>query len=379
VDGEVVEGMIEIRNKIVIIAVLLLAGTFFVPLTRGDDPVNLPPVAEAGGPYIAYEGTMVTFDASGSYDPEGDPLGFIWVLDVPDWDPSRFPVPEPTVSYTWYDDYYGIETVYVYDDHGNEVADTTTVTILNADPVIESIRGLTDPFMINTVVQLIASFSDLGIYDTHIATINWDDGTITNGAIDEVLGSGTATASHAYSAPGVYTVEITIEDDDGGYDTEIFQYVVIYDPSEGFVTGGGWINSPEGAYLPDPTLTGKANFGFVSKYKKGQSTPMGNTEFQLHAANLNFHSGIYNWLVINKHKAIFRGVGTINGVGNYGFIISAIDADLTPSNDDNDMFRIKIWDKNDNNAIIYDNQLGDEENTDPITEIAGGQIVIHKK
>jgi hypothetical protein len=60
-------------------------------------------------------------------------------------------------------------------------------------------------------------------------------------------------------------------------------------------------------------------------------------------------------------------------------MISAIDADLTPSNDDTDTFRIKIWDKNDNNAIIYDNQLGDQENADPTTEIAGGQIVIHKK
>jgi hypothetical protein len=43
------------------------------------------------------------------------------------------------------------------------------------------------------------------------------------------------------------------------------------------------------------------------------------------------------------------------------------------------MFRIKIWDKNNNNAVIYDNQLGDDENADPTTELAGGQIVIHKK
>jgi hypothetical protein len=369
------EYMIEIRNKIVfVIAILMLIGTF-VPLASA----NSPPVADAGGPYFAYEGTTVVFDASGSYDPDNDPLGFIWELDVPGWDPSRFPVPDPTVSYTWYDDYYGMETVYVYDDHGNEAVDTTTVTILNADPIIESISGLSNPFMINTVVQLTASFSDLGIYDTHIATINWDDETITNGVIDEEFGSGTATGSHIYSAPGVYTVEITIEDDDGGYDTEIFQYVVIYDPSEGFVTGGGWINSPEGAYLPDPTLTGKANFGFVSKYKKGQSTPIGNTEFQFHAANLNFHSNIYNWLVIANNKAMFKGTGTINGEGNYGFMISAIDADITSDNDDTDMFRIKIWDKNNNDTVIYDNQLDDEENTDPTTEIAGGQIVIHKK
>jgi hypothetical protein len=321
---------------------------------------------------------MVTFNASGSYDPEGDPLKFIWELDVPGWNATREPDPDPTLSYTWYDDYYGIETVNVWDDHNNWDDDTTPVTILNADPVIESVSGPTDPLMINTNVQLTATFSDPGIYDTHIAAIDWGDGIITYGTIVEGWGCGTATDSHTYSAPGVYGVEITIIDKDGGYDMDIFQYVVIYDPSEGFVTGGGWINSPEGAYLPDPTLAGKANFGFVSKYKKGQSTPTGNTEFQLHVANLNFHSSSYDWLVIANQKAMFKGTGTINGEGNYGFMISAIDADLKPHSGYTDTFRIKIWDKNDNNAIIYDNQLGDQENIDPTTEIAGGQIVIHK-
>lgn len=372
--------IMEIRKRIVLVIAMLLVGTFFVPLSSGEDPpANSPPVADAGGPYYGVEGTMLTLDASGSYDPDGDPLGFIWVLDVPDWIPNREPVSDPTVSYTWYDDYYGIQTVEVYDDHGHQVDDTTPVTILNADPVIESIIGPTDPFMINTAVQLTVSFSDPGIYDWHILTVAWGDDSITNGVVSEENGCGTAIDSHAYSTPGVYIVEITIEDDDGGYDTEIFQYIVIYDPSEGFVTGGGWINSPEGAYLPDPTLTGKATFGFVSKYKKGQSTPIGNTEFQFHAASLNFHSGSYDWLVINNHKAMYKGTGTINGAGNYGFMISVIDAERTPSNDDTDMFRMKIWDKDNNGAIIYDNQLGYEENEDPITEITGGQIVIHKK
>ena len=51
-----------------------------------------------------------------------------------------------------------------------------------------------------------------------------------------------------------------------------------------------------GAYVANPTLTGKANFGFVSKYQHGQSTPDGNTEFQFKAGDLNFHSSSYEWL-----------------------------------------------------------------------------------
>ena len=151
---------------------------------------------------------------------------------------------------------------------------------------------------------------------------------------------------------------------------------MIYDPSGGFVTGGGWFESPAGAYPADPDLTGKANFGFVSKYKKGQQTPEGNTEFQFKMAYLNFHSDEYQWLVIAGPKAMFKGNGTINGNGNYGFLISAIDEDLTPSTDV-DLFRIKIWDKDNNDVVIYDNMIGEEENTDPTTEIGGGNIKIH--
>lgn len=123
---------------------------------------------------------------------------------------------------------------------------------------------------------------------------------------------------------------------------------------------------------------GKATFGFVSKYEKGATTPTGNTEFQFKAGDLNFHSSSYDWLVIAGHKAKFKGEGTINGEGNYGFMLSAIDEKLTPSTDV-DMFRIKIWDKNDNDAIVYDNQMGDTDDGDATQAIRGGSIVIHSK
>ncbi|MGB3702216.1 MAG: hypothetical protein WA997_13185 [Anaerolineales bacterium] len=70
-------------------------------------------------------------------------------------------------------------------------------------------------------------------------------------------------------------------------------------------------------------MVGKANFGFVSKYKKGASIPSGQTEFQLHAGDLNFHSSSYEWLVVNHGgtRAQFKGEGTINGQGAYEFMI----------------------------------------------------------
>ena len=102
------------------------------------------------------------------------------------------------------------------------------------------------------------------------------------------------------------------------------------------MTGGGWINSPAGAYPANPTLTGKANFGFVSKYQKGANVPSGNTEFDFRVAKLNFHGVSYDWLVIAGMKAQYKGSGTMNGVGDYKFMLTAEDG----GNQGQDTFRI---------------------------------------
>jgi hypothetical protein len=174
---------------------------------------------------------------------------------------------------------------------------------------------------------------------------------------------------HVYSEAGVYTISLKVTDRCGEEDFDQYQYAVIYDPSGGFVTGGGWIDSPAGAYVPDPLLEGKANFGFVSKYKKGKTIPEGNTEFQFKAGDLNFNSYLYDWLVIAGENAKFKGVGTINGNGDYGFMLSAVDGD-------DDKFRIKIWEKV-SDAVVYDNQIGKPDDSDAATLIGGGSIVIH--
>jgi subtilisin family serine protease len=157
-----------------------------------------------------------------------------------------------------------------------------------------------------------------------------------------------------------------------------FQYVVTYDPNGGFVTGGGWINSPAGASTLFPTATGRANFGFVSKYQKGASVPTGNTEFQFHAGNLNFKSTVYEWLVISGgHRAQYKGSGTINGSGNYGFILTAIDEDRRNPGQP-DRFRIRIWNKA-TGAVVYDNQIGTGDDVDLTASgtLVQGSIVIH--
>jgi hypothetical protein len=181
----------------------------------------------------------------------------------------------------------------------------------------------------------------------------------------------TLIGSHAYNLPGVYTVQVTLEDINGLFDTATYEFVTVYDPAAGFVTGGGWIDSWLGAYKPDPTLAGKATFGFVSKYKKGSSRPTGNTTFQFKVGDLNFHSDTYHWLVVNQNgtNAQFKGEGTINGAlapnGNeYKFMIYA--RDRSP-----DTFRIRIWwEDGAGEIVVYDNGFRQP--------IAGGNIHIQR-
>ncbi|HCO93553.1 MAG TPA: hypothetical protein DIU00_06315 [Phycisphaerales bacterium] len=186
------------------------------------------------------------------------------------------------------------------------------------------------------------------------------------------MGAETVDGCHIYVAAGVYTVKLTLEDSYAGSDEATCdEYVVVYDPSAGFVTGGGWIDSPAEAYVPDPALSGKATFGFVSKYKKGTTVPTGNTEFQLKAGDLNFHSTSYDWLVVTgSDYANFKGTGTIDGLGSYKFKLWA--GDSAP-----DTFQIKIWTEDDlgTETVVYDN--GSEESSDQ--EIGGGNIVVHAK
>src|SRR5262249_55251805 len=162
------------------------------------------------------------------------------------------------------------------------------------------------------------------------------------GTVTGSYGVGTVSGSHTYKAAGVYTVTLTVTDATAHTTGQsVFQYVVVYDPTAGFVTGGGWINSPAGAYSANPSPTGKATFGFVSQYQNGNNVPTGNTQFQFNLANFSFQSTSYDWLVISGAKAKYKGTGTVNGAGSYGFQLTAWDGDVSGGGGI-DRFRIKV-------------------------------------
>jgi hypothetical protein len=230
-------------------------------------------------------------------------------------------------------------------------------------------------FAVGTPVSFVGAFTD-NAGDTHTAKWFLDSQAVA-GVVNEAMGS--VTLSRAFTVPGVYAVTLSVTDQCGGVGTAsdiggMTAMVVIYDPNGGFVTGGGWVNSPAGAYRPDTTAAGKANFGFVSKYKKGATVPDGETEFQFKAGNLNFHSSSYDWLVVSGSRAQFKGLGTVNGTGDYGFLLSAIDGDL-PGGGKTDKFRMKVWERA-TGVIVYDNQYGNPDSSAATTVLGGGSIMI---
>ena len=259
------------------------------------------------------------------------------------------------------------------DAAGNSASCTQTVTVNDTEnPAVGPIAAPVDPVPISTQISVSANATDN--CDLHTALWQWGDGTSSGGTVNGTTVSG----SHTYMAAGVYTLVLTVMDTAGNAsDTAMYQYVVVYDPNGGFVTGGGWITSPAGAYQSNPSLTGKATFGFNSKYKNGATVPTGQTQFDFHAAGLNFHSEEYEWLVISGAKARYKGSGTINGSGDYGFVLIAIDGQVNGGGG-TDKFRIKIWQKAPH-QLVYDNQLDAPEDTDPTTVLGGGSIVIHKE
>ena len=171
----------------------------------------------------------------------------------------------------------------------------------------------------------------------------------------------------AGAMPGIYPIQVQVTDS-GGL-TAIDQAVVaVYDPSDGFGTGGGWIDSPAGAYALDPTLTGKGEFTFDAKYTKKNPNPVAAVSYMIEKAGLYFAGTGYDWLVVDGENIWLRGVGTFNGVDGYGFLLTAADG--------SDAFRIQIWEIA-SGLLVYDSEPGAGEYAPATTPLGGGSIFIH--
>jgi hypothetical protein len=254
----------------------------------------------------------------------------------------------------------------------------TIFALVNTTPVV-AVTGPADSVAVGESAEIQINYQAVGAPETPEIAIAWGDGSVTSAA---PTSSGVITTSHTYASAGTYTVRVTVIDTNDDFGIAEWKYIVVYKPDSGYITGGGWIQSAAGAYRPDPALTGKANFGFSARQQNGSSIPVGQTQFSFHVANLNFHSTGYESLVIAGSRAQFKGTGTINGAGDYDFMLTAQDGS-GPGGRNEDKFRIKIWDRSQSagGGLIYDNVHGADDNvsTGGLQTIGGGSINLQRR
>jgi hypothetical protein len=118
-----------------------------------------------------------------------------------------------------------------------DAAPAFAVTVKNVAPTVGTVTTNSpldggakggNPKAEGQAVSISAAFTDPGLLDTHTGTIAWGDGSVTPASVAETLstGKGTAAGTHAYAQGGVYTVSLTVNDDDGGSNIRTVQVYV---------------------------------------------------------------------------------------------------------------------------------------------------------
>ncbi len=194
---------------------------------------NVAPAATLGDNGPVNEASPATITFSGQHDPSNaDTMeGFYYAFSCINGDLSgvTYQVGSGTSASTTctYDDGPSTHTVKgrIIDKDGGYTEYTTDVTVNNVAPDVEA--GDDRSAFENSVVTLDpATYTDPGVPDTHTATINWGDGIYEGGAVDQ--DADTVSAEHVYTAPGIYTVEITVEDSDGEAGSDSFDITVFH-------------------------------------------------------------------------------------------------------------------------------------------------------
>jgi murein DD-endopeptidase MepM/ murein hydrolase activator NlpD len=200
---------------------------------------HLPPIADAGGPYVVDEGTLLVLDGTASSDPEGRPLAYRW-------EPVAFLVDDNRLAQTTFVAGTSMVvdvTLTVYDQmEAIANADNTTITVNNVAPTVAIDPGQVTVIDENQTVTVMAEFTDPGFLDTHTATIDWGvpaglEGIELAAATIQVLDAGGPGVPLRGSVTGTYrygdnddgtgfAIMVTVTDSDGGSGSDSFSLTV---------------------------------------------------------------------------------------------------------------------------------------------------------
>jgi VCBS repeat-containing protein len=308
----------------------------------------------------------------------GSKSGTIWTLGPDDLPGMMLTVPNNGL-YT-----LTVQVTAIEQDNSatNTVAASLPVTVTNVTPTVDSIDLSATTVRVGEDLTATISISDPGGEETLTATFDWGDGTTET--ITTTDSTVTIDGVHQYQVEGFYIIILTI--DDGDSTTEATsELLTVYSPGDSFLTGGDSINVyREMCQLSTrcANKSGTANSGFSAQYPDASSDPEGTTQFTFSEGGLEFFADSYQWLIIVGGWAQYGGTGTINGIGQYAFVITAMDADVdTYFGIETDRFGIKIIDVIDNDKIVFDTALSPDASMDyfgTVPTIGGATVKIHK-
>jgi hypothetical protein len=208
--------------------------------TQPPPPENIPPIADADGPYQGYINQTIYFDASNSFDSDGVIKYYKWDFENDGlWDTELLEQASINHVYQKEGDYTLI--LQVTDDKGATNTDTTIVTI---SPIEEGevppVADANGPYT-GDVYQNI-TFDASSSYDSDGSIVNhtWDFG-------DGKTGYG-IILNHVYTKNGSYNVRLTVKDNSNLINIDKTTANILFTDSD----NDSWADGEEKIYGTDP-------------------------------------------------------------------------------------------------------------------------------
>ncbi|MBQ1052118.1 hypothetical protein KBX50_27135 [Micromonospora sp. C51] len=365
---------------------------FFVEIIESTDgtgggigEIDQAPVVDAGPNVTGDEGSAITLHGS-ARDRESTP-SVRWTYTAGDnvdaGATCQFTdAHDPQTAIRCTDDGTFTVTLTADDGFNPPVSDTAVVTVHNVAPQV-TVTG-PDPwqlFKARTPVDVTATFTDPGSNDTHTCAVNWDDGTTGTAAAS----ADSCTLRRSFAHAGMYTLDVTVTDDDGGSDAATVM-IVVYDPDGGWTNVDAATETPAGALDGTPT-TAWTWAHLTARYYTQTGPPTGEAKLWIPEVIRMEPTSRLEWLVVTPDgKVAAKGTSTTSTGDNVGFVVygyrgcPAAGPDCQPGPD---RMRAVLWPTTSGtvpgNTITYDNRRGADYDVDRFQPlpVTAGAVQIH--